>query len=304
MHTKEWAKTSCASLMIAALMMQPVATLAQGPAGDWSNHEKVVEIATEIGRRSRPPHAQRGRLALSHAWSETRTAPQKTSSTSSFSSRRTGPLTSTSAPTRELGACSRSRPAKTPGFVQPIVLTDGSVGTISPFLIPQSVTDINGNTVLLYPEDTDSVNHGHTAIDAKLDLDANQRRPERSLCLHRGRPVGNAERRWESTYTGPAPTEKQVQKGELVVSHVDCDTAPFLWNYADRFTLFDNFFDTVIGPSTPNAIAMIAGQSGKTQWVKHPALGSNVIHHQRATTGYRRSATLLGIRSGRPHACE
>ena len=43
-------------------------------------------------------------------------------------------------------------------------------GTISPFLIPQSVTDINGNTVLLCPEDTDSVNHGHAAIDAKLDL--------------------------------------------------------------------------------------------------------------------------------------
>ena len=50
---------------------------------------------------------------------------------------------------------------ETPGFVQPIVLTDGSVGTISPFKIPQSVTDVNGKTVLLYPEDTDSVNHAH-----------------------------------------------------------------------------------------------------------------------------------------------
>jgi len=50
------------------------------------------------------------------------------------------------------------------------------------------------------------------------------------------------------TYTGPAPTQKQKQMGELVVGHVDCTTAPFLWNYADRFTLFDNFFDTVIGP--------------------------------------------------------
>jgi phospholipase C len=35
------------------------------------------------------------------------------------------------------------------------------------------------------------------------------------------------------------------------MSHVDCDAAPFLWRYADRFTLFDHFFDTVIGPSTP-----------------------------------------------------
>jgi phospholipase C len=67
-----------------------------------------------------------------------------------------------------------------------------------------------------------------------------------------------------------------VQKGELVVSHVDCNTVPFLWNYADRFTIFDNFFDTVIGPSTPNALAMFSGQSGVTQWIKYPQLGLNV----------------------------
>jgi phospholipase C len=40
-----------------------------------------------------------------------------------------------------------SKPAgKTPGFVQPIVNVDGSVGTISPFLITQTVTDVNGKT--------------------------------------------------------------------------------------------------------------------------------------------------------------
>ena len=67
-----------------------------------------------------------------------------------------------------------------------------------------------------------------------------------------------------------APTLERKQFGELVMSHVDCDTAPFLWRYADRFTLFDHFMDTIIGPSTPNAIAMIAGQSGETQWMLHP----------------------------------
>jgi phospholipase C len=34
--------------------------------------------------------------------------------------------------------------------------------------------------------------------------------------------------------------------------------------------LFDNFHQIATGPSTPNAIAMIAGQVGDTQWVKHP----------------------------------
>ena len=44
-----------------------------------------------------------------------------------------------------------------------------------------------------------------------------------------------------------------------------------------RFTLFDNIFQTTVGPSTPNAIAMISGQSGETQWVKHPTqIGTNI----------------------------
>lgn len=58
--------------------------------------------------------------------------------------------------------------------------------------------------------------------------------------------------------------------GELVMAHVDCNTVPVLWNYADRGVLFDDFHQTVLSASTPNAIAMIAGQSGETQWVKHP----------------------------------
>ena len=163
----------------------------------------------------------------------------------------------------------------TPGFNQPIVNTDGTVGKISPFKIPQSVTATNGNTVLLYPEDTDSVNHAHAGIDAKLDLDANHvAKNDRYAFVEQG--LTGKLSADGTTYTGPLPTQQQHQMGELVMGHVDCDTAPFLWNYADRFTLFDNFFDTVIGPSTPNALAMIAGQSGETQWVEHPELASNV----------------------------
>jgi phospholipase C len=165
--------------------------------------------------------------------------------------------------------------AMTPGFGQPIVNTDGSVSTISPFKIPQSVVNTANATVLLYPEDTDSVNHGHAGIDAKLDFNAEHvAQNDRYSFVEEG--LSGTLNAAGTVYTGPAPTLAQKQKGELVVGHVDCDTAPFLWNYADRFILFDNFFDTVIGPSTPNAIAMIAGQSGLTQWVKHPELASNV----------------------------
>ena len=62
--------------------------------------------------------------------------------------------------------------AKTAGFIQPIVNTDGSVGTISPFKIPATITTTNGAIVPLYPADTDSVDHSHAGIDNDLDVDA------------------------------------------------------------------------------------------------------------------------------------
>jgi phospholipase C len=160
-----------------------------------------------------------------------------------------------------------SRPAsETPGFVQPLVDVDGTVGTISPFKIPASIVDQNGHTVLLYPTDIASSNHSHVGIARKLDLDADgvarndqYALTEEGVTLVDGKP-------------NKFPSLERKQFGELVMSHVDCDAAPFLWRYADRFTLFDHFFDTVIGPSGPNAIAMIAGQSGETEWMLHPEL--------------------------------
>ena len=75
---------------------------------------------------------------------------------------------------------------------------------------------------------------------------------------------------------GPANIAMGTQFARLVMSYIDCDTIPFFWQYANRFTLFDNIFATEDTPSSPNAIAMLAGQSGETQWVKHGAKGSPV----------------------------
>jgi phospholipase C len=150
------------------------------------------------------------------------------------------------------------------GFKQAIVNTDGTVGTITPFKIPATIVDARGKTVPLYPADIASVNHSHVGIARKIALDQNgvaqnseYALTEEGVTLTDGRP-------------SKAPTLERKQFGELVMSHVDCDTAPFLWRYADRFTLFDHFMDTIIGPSTPNAIAMISGQGGETQWMLHP----------------------------------
>ena len=155
-------------------------------------------------------------------------------------------------------------PGQVAGFTQPIVNTDGTLGTVTAFKIPATVTDATGKTVPLYPADIASVNHSHVASARKLALDADgvaqnsaYALTEEGVTLVDGKP-------------SMVPTLERKQFGELVMSHVDCDTVPFLWRYADRFTLFDHFMDTIVGPSTPNAIAMIAGQGGETQWMLHP----------------------------------
>ncbi len=37
---------------------------------------------------------------------------------------------------------------------------------------------------------------------------------------------------------------------------------PYYWDYASQFVLLDNFFSSVMGPSLPNHLYLIAGQSG------------------------------------------
>jgi len=155
------------------------------------------------------------------------------------------------------------------GFTQPIVNLDGTVTTISPFKISFSVLDVNGKTVPLYPSDIAGSNHSHIALVRKLDLDdSSVARNDRYALTEEGVTLENGK-------PSKLPSLERKQFGELVMSHIDCDAAPFLWRYADRFTLFDHFFDTVIGPSGPNAIAMIAGQSGETEWMLHPDLADS-----------------------------
>lgn len=153
--------------------------------------------------------------------------------------------------------------SQTPGFVQPFVTASGQLTTISPFRIPITITAASGATVPLYPADTDSVNHAHTAYETKIDMQGGVTRNDGYALTEEGITLVNG-------VPNRTPTLSQEQMGELVMGHVDCNTAPVLWNYADRGVLFDDFHQTILSASTPNAIAMIAGQTGETQWVKHP----------------------------------
>ncbi len=151
--------------------------------------------------------------------------------------------------------------ADTPGFTQNYLDTStGKTVTVEPFLVgPEQNASFK-----------DSTDHSHKGLAAKLDVKMKDSVPAARMDKF-------AEVEWRRyAATGSEKGEKQgTQFGRLVMSHVDCDTIPFFWRYASRFTIFDNIFATEDTPSTPNAVAMIAGQSGETQWVKHPGSASN-----------------------------
>ena len=167
-----------------------------------------------------------------------------------------------------------------PGTRQLIRNIDGSYATISPFLIPRTIKAANGEVVPLYPEDIASVDHTHGGIVRDLHVVRDGGAVARNdgfALTQEGLAFGGDASTPESVVdrrTGAAPDANpslaRKQAAELALAHVDCDTIPFLWQYADRFTLFDNFRMTAIAPSSPNAIAMIAGQVGETQWALHP----------------------------------
>ena len=177
-----------------------------------------------------------------------------------------------------------------PGTTQRYRKTDGTFANISPFLIPRTIGvgtsngfDIPGTAVALYPEDTYSVDHSHNGYLNDFHLDTSKRIARNDGYaldqerLHYSTPATSDATIVNSSGVAPTANPSLVteQRGFVAMSHVDCDTIPFLWQYADRFTMFDNFHQTTIGPSTPNAIAMIAGQTGETQWALHPADASN-----------------------------
>ncbi|MBV9557318.1 MAG: hypothetical protein JO254_09575 [Pseudolabrys sp.] len=170
---------------------------------------------------------------------------------------------------------------ETPSFVQKYLDTSLKTVTISPFLMPQAVQTATEQTVPIYPADLISVDHSHQGMSNSLNIDptsgvaANDRYAmnQEGLTTDGGGAI--------VTKTGAAPTAlslAQKQKAETDIGHIDCDTIPFMWRWARNFVLFDNFRQTIVGPSTPNAIALIAGQSGETQWALHPNEGPTTTY--------------------------
>ena len=143
-----------------------------------------------------------------------------------------------------------SQPAgQTPGYYQAITNTDGTAATIQPFRIGPSQ----------FAADTDDIDHSHGRIDAKMDVANGVPQMDKFASVE------------EQKYTTAAtPSLLAKQYGELSMAYEDCDTVPLLWNYAKNFTLMDNIYQQMTGPSTPGNLAIIGAQSGQTQQIRHP----------------------------------
>ncbi len=142
----------------------------------------------------------------------------------------------------------------TPGFTQTYTDVNGLNVTVRPFRIGPAQ---NSSAV-------DSVDHSHPGLAKKIHVVDGVPQLDGFASDEYARFASKG---------GAANTAEGKQFARLVMSHIDCDTIPFFWQWASRFTVFDNIFATEDTPSTPNAIAMIAGQSGETQWVKHGPAG-------------------------------
>jgi phospholipase C len=63
-------------------------------------------------------------------------------------------------------------------------------------------------------------------------------------------------------FTGtPGPPPSGLTTTGLVMGYYDGNTVTALWNYAQRFAMSDNSYDTTFGPSTPGAINLASGQT-------------------------------------------
>jgi phospholipase C len=75
---------------------------------------------------------------------------------------------------------------------------------------------------------------------------------------------------------GPPPSESPIEATTgLTMGYYDGNTVTALWNYAQRFAMSDNSFNTTFGPSTPGAINLISGQTNGVTTNINP--GSNTI---------------------------
>jgi phospholipase C len=89
----------------------------------------------------------------------------------------------------------------------------------------------------------------------------------------------------------PDPTDRPSWV-KYTLSYMDRTIIPNYWQYADKFTLCDAFFSSLIGPSVPNHLYIVAAQSGGL--VDNNLIGNNTTQGNVGIFSFPSVIELLG----------
>ncbi|WP_427889073.1 phospholipase C [Kribbella sp. GL6] len=131
--------------------------------------------------------------------------------------------------------------------------TDGT-----PFTAARHTPKINGLTNQLLTNNPNAYNPKRLSSSQALTCDQNHGYSAEQKAVNGGKDDKYVEFTETSKCTG-----QPVLFGEpgLVMDYYDGNTVTALWNYAQHYTLSDNSYSSVYGPSTPGALNLISGQT-------------------------------------------
>ncbi|WP_432881451.1 phospholipase C [Kribbella sp. CA-245084] len=131
--------------------------------------------------------------------------------------------------------------------------TDGT-----PFKAARNTPKVNGLSKKLLTSNPNAYNPKRLAPSQALTCDQNHGYGPEQKAVNGGK----MDKFVENTETDKC-TGQPVLFGEpgLVMDYYDGNTVTAMWNYAQHYSLNDNSYDTVYGPSTPGALNLISGQT-------------------------------------------
>ncbi|WP_275291279.1 alkaline phosphatase family protein [Amycolatopsis sp. La24] len=134
----------------------------------------------------------------------------------------------------------------------------------TPFQAAKNTPKVNGLDDKLLTRNPNAYNPKRLGPDQALTCDQNHSYGAEQAAFNGGKMDKFVEKTETDKCTG-----QPVLFGEpgLVMDYYDGNTVTDMWNYAQHYSMSDNSFNTVFGPSTPGAINLISGQTHGIQAV-------------------------------------
>ncbi|MGK3208744.1 phospholipase C [Amycolatopsis sp. MEPSY49] len=149
--------------------------------------------------------------------------------------------------------------------------TDGT-----PFTAARNTPKVNGLDKKLLTNNPNAYNPKRLSPQQALTCDQNHNYGAEQAAFDGGKMDKFVEKTETDKCTG-----QPVLFGEpgLVMDYYDGNTVTGMWNYAQHYSMSDNSFNTVFGPSTPGALNLISGQT-------HGGQAVDPVTHQPVSDAY------------------